>query len=57
MISKNHISGFLFFSKKKTKGELPMAYESYPGGIVLVFLIEILNGHCFVLYQLATMSP
>ena len=32
-----------------------MAYENYAGGI-LVIRIEILNG-CFILYQLATMSP
>ena len=52
------MSRFLFFSKKKkTKAKLPMAYESYPGEIVLVFLIENLNGHCFILYQLETMSP
>ena len=32
-----------------------MAYENYAGGI-LVICIEILND-CFILYQLATMSP
>ena len=33
-----------------------MAYENYAGEI-LVVCIEILNDYCFILYQLATMSP
>ena len=56
LISQNHFSGFLIF-QKNTKGELALAYESYAGGILIVILIEILNDYCFILYQLATMSP
>ena len=33
-----------------------MAYENYACGI-LVICIEILNDYCFILYQLAAMSP
>ena len=33
-----------------------MAYENYAGGI-LVTRIEILNDYCFILHELATMSP
>ena len=33
-----------------------MAYENYADGI-LVICNEILNYYCFILYQLATMSP
>ena len=46
---QNHFSGFCFF-KKKLKGELALAYESYVGGILIVILIEILNDYCFILY-------
>ena len=35
---------------KKLKGELALAYESYPGGINIVILIEIFNDYCFTLY-------
>ena len=42
---------------QKLKSELALAYERYAGGILIVILIEILNDYCFILYQLATMSP
>ena len=38
------------FKKKKLKGELALAYESYTGGIIIVILIEIRSGYCFILY-------
>ena len=41
---------FLKKKKKKLKGELALAYESYGGGILIVILIEILNDYCFILY-------
>ena len=33
-----------------------MTYENYAGGI-LVIRLEILTDYCFMLYQLATMTP
>ena len=49
LINPNHFSGFRFF-QKKLKGKLALAYESYAGGILIVFLIEIINGYSCILY-------
>ena len=37
----------------KLKEELALAYESYAGGILIVFLIEILNDYCLFYLVLA----
>ena len=41
----------------KLKGELPLTYESYAGGIVIVILIEILNDYLFYLALAGNNKP
>ena len=41
----------------KLKGELPLTYESYADGIVIVILIEILNDYLFYLALAGNNEP